>query len=311
MSAECDDEDMWERLHADRLIAGEPVPDDGGLGEVVALLHARVEAPAPEPTPALAAVLREGLPLSTRTAAATLDRRSSPRGRLAQLAAVSLAAKLVMGTGVATAAVTGLAMADAVPEPVDRAVSELVATLTSPFVPGPSGRPEVPPVAPASPAVPPVPPAVPLVPPTAPPTPTAAPPADVDRQPPAPVPPVVPAPPGPRVPQAPPPGPTQSGGAGEERPGSEREPTSRPAEPGPATGERPPPSKQPSVSEPPSDAPAERPAPADETARPSGQGSPATRPDGAQAPSASDTSSRASASPAGPSVPEQDLSRTP
>jgi hypothetical protein len=95
------------------LVTGEPVPGNEELAAFVAALRRAAEAPAPAPTPALSVILRDGLaPASSRTLVDVGEHWSlRPRvRRLARyVAGLSLAAKIVLGAGVAVAAVTGAA----------------------------------------------------------------------------------------------------------------------------------------------------------------------------------------------------------
>jgi hypothetical protein len=163
VSARNDDEyvaDAW----ADRLFAGEPVDDDGGLSGVVAAVLATAERPAPAPNAALAQVLRVGLPpVPCAPAARVVARRPAAlrqwSSRTVRVAAASLAATAAMGAGVATAEVRGVSTLDYVPEPVRRGVDAAVSAVAEVFTgaktkPAPAGETDLSPVAPSQPKVP-------------------------------------------------------------------------------------------------------------------------------------------------------------
>jgi hypothetical protein len=134
-----DDLNMQDYVWADRLFAGEPVEDDGGLSGVIAAVLATADRPAPTPNAALATILRDGLPPVPECATA---RRTPPRrpaalrewsSRTVRVAAAALAATAAMGAGVATAEVSGVSTLDYVPEPVKRGVDAAVSAVADVF----------------------------------------------------------------------------------------------------------------------------------------------------------------------------------
>jgi hypothetical protein len=121
---------------ADDLIAGRASdePDVEALQAALADLRRQADAPAPLPTPALAAVLTDGLPDAERTPvaapprhrqAATLPRRTR---RMITTLLSSVAAKAGLGVSAVALAVTGAGVADVLPsqsanDGIQRAVS--------------------------------------------------------------------------------------------------------------------------------------------------------------------------------------------
>lgn len=90
----------------ERLLAGEPVPEEPELTALVFAVRSLADAPAPLPTPALAQMLSEGLPADPP---ASLSRhRRSRRSTLV---------KIALGAAVAAAAATGAAALE-IPESV-------------------------------------------------------------------------------------------------------------------------------------------------------------------------------------------------
>jgi hypothetical protein len=159
-----DDDEYVADAWADRLFAGEPVDDDGGLSGVVAAVLATADRPAPAPNAALAQVLRVGLPpVPCAPAARVVARRPAAlrqwSSRTVRVAAASLAATVAMGAGVATAEVRGVSTLQYVPEPVRRGVDAAVTAVAEVFTgaktkPAPAGETDLSPVAPSQPKVP-------------------------------------------------------------------------------------------------------------------------------------------------------------
>lgn len=139
MSPFDDDQDM--RAHQDELLlSGQPVPSEPELAAFVAVLRSTADVPAPRPSLALSTLLRDGLaPTSApRPVRAVVARRDAPRLRnpLRYVAGLGLAAKILLGAGVAAASVTGAATIDAVPDVVQRPASALVSGLVDLVTPG-------------------------------------------------------------------------------------------------------------------------------------------------------------------------------
>lgn len=116
MSLFDDDQDV----RADeQLLAGLPVPGREALSSVLGRMRALADEPAPPPTPALAALLRDGLPAADDTAR---ERPTMTRTRALRAArwgaGLGLAGKILLGAGVAAAAVAGTATIPAVPDAV-------------------------------------------------------------------------------------------------------------------------------------------------------------------------------------------------
>jgi hypothetical protein len=141
VSGSDDNQDMRAQID-ELLVTGQPVPGNDELAAFVAALRRVADAPAPTPTPALSAVLRDGLaPASSRTLVDAGEHWSlRPRvRRLARyVAGLSLAAKIVLGAGVAVAAVTGAAGIDAVPAVVRVPASMIVSAVVDLFTTGPT-----------------------------------------------------------------------------------------------------------------------------------------------------------------------------
>lgn len=121
-----DDEDV----KADDLLAGRVTPGDEPLAAVLGRLRAMAEEPAPAPSPALAAVLRDGLPaVLLDPPPATAGSRSRVLRGLRWAAGLGVAGKILLGAGVAAAAVVGTAtlpvVPDAVQAPVRTALTDL------------------------------------------------------------------------------------------------------------------------------------------------------------------------------------------
>ena len=126
----------------DALIAGRAVPGEQALGDALAVLRSSVEVV--EPSAALAAMLAAGV---TPMAPAVV-RTGGPRRRWALRSVVALAA--------VSASLLGAASANALPGPLQRAVSGLVKTLTPLELPAPLDGDQAPvvPVAPVEVTVP-------------------------------------------------------------------------------------------------------------------------------------------------------------
>lgn len=136
---------------AERLLRGSAAPEQADL-EPLGLLLSEVRAlglHAPEPSPALAALLRDGF---TPAAAAPSPAPAavSWRRRLGALAGASLGAKVLLGAGVAVAAVGSAAGAGVLPEAVEDRLRDVFSAVT-PFQTQPGDRVDPLPV-PASPS---------------------------------------------------------------------------------------------------------------------------------------------------------------
>lgn len=126
MSFLSDDEDV-RTVADDLLLAGRDAPGgEPALAAFVAAVRALADEPAPPPTPALATLLRDGLPV---TAAAPIRRPRAAasaglrlRRTLRWAAGLGLAGKVVLGAGAAVAGVTGVATFPAVPDAVQEPV---------------------------------------------------------------------------------------------------------------------------------------------------------------------------------------------
>ena len=130
MSAFDDDQDMT--VHDDELLlTGQPVQSEPELAAFVAALRITAVEPAPHPSLALAALLRDGLPPQSATpgpARALAARHDRPvlRNPLRTVAGLGLAAKILLGAGIAAATVTGAATIDGVPGTIQRPASAIV-----------------------------------------------------------------------------------------------------------------------------------------------------------------------------------------
>lgn len=150
---------------AERLLRGAPAP---GQPEGLQLLLSEMRALAadpPAPSAELAALLRDGFVPAAAPAAVVAQ--PSWRRRLGAVAGLSLAGKVLLGTGVAVASVAGAAGTGLLPDAVEDGVSSVIRTLTPSDEPG--ARPELPapptqrPVSPSPvPALPSLPPQAPL-----------------------------------------------------------------------------------------------------------------------------------------------------
>lgn len=138
MSPVDDDQDM-RALEDELLLTGEPAPSEPELAAFVQALRFAAEEPAPRPTPALRTVLRDGLaPASApRAVPAVAVGNDRPRLRspLRYVAGLGLAAKILLGAGVAAASVTGAATIDAVPDAVQRPASAVLSGVVDLFTP--------------------------------------------------------------------------------------------------------------------------------------------------------------------------------
>ncbi len=128
-----------ESMKADEVIAGRAAPGDESLAAVLGRLRAMAEEPAPPPSPALAAVLRDGLP------AVALDLPAVPVGSPSRLlrglrwaAGLGVAGKILLGAGVAVAAVAGTATLPVVPSAVQVPVRTVLTDLDH-LIPGSAG----------------------------------------------------------------------------------------------------------------------------------------------------------------------------
>jgi len=154
-----DDNQDMRAQNDERLLAGQVVPGEPELVDLVAALRRTVDVPAPRPTPALSAMLRDGLvapvaveaargTASTGTASSgTAPTGTAPTGTASVrvrrrlrtawrfVAGLGLAGKIALGAGVAFAGVTGAATIGAVPAAIQvpaRAVVDGVAHLFAP-----------------------------------------------------------------------------------------------------------------------------------------------------------------------------------
>ncbi len=128
----------------EQLLAGLPVPGSEALSSVLSRMRALADEPAPAPTPALAALLRDGLPAAE---GATRERPTMTRTRALRAArwgtGLGLAGKILLGAGVAAAAVAGTATIPAVPDavqvPVRTALTDIGHLISGqPVVPAPA-----------------------------------------------------------------------------------------------------------------------------------------------------------------------------
>jgi hypothetical protein len=114
----------------EQLLAGRDVPGHEQLAAALALMRALADEAAPPPTPTLAAVLRDGLPAVGRARPPAAAGTRSRALRVARWGAgLGLAGKILLGAGVAAAAVVGTATIPAVPDavqvPVRAALTDL------------------------------------------------------------------------------------------------------------------------------------------------------------------------------------------
>jgi hypothetical protein len=114
---------------AERLLRGSAAAGHEPLGLLVSQLRSMSSA-APQPSAALAAVLRNGFTPAASAAAPAVPEGSRWGRRVAGLAGMSLAVKVLVGTGVALAAVGTAAGAGMLPDPVRDRVGSVVRTLT-------------------------------------------------------------------------------------------------------------------------------------------------------------------------------------
>lgn len=134
-----DEGDVDPRDDVDRLLDGAPGSGSPALVELISVLRASAQSPPPRPADVLAELLRNGTPSPPpsrrwqRTAA-----RGSARTAAARLTVAGLAAQLLLGGGVAVAAVGTSAGAGVLPEEVQRTVSGLVHRVVDVVMPGAS-----------------------------------------------------------------------------------------------------------------------------------------------------------------------------
>jgi hypothetical protein len=130
-----DDEDVM----ADEQMSGRSTPGDEPLAAVLGRLRAMAEEPAPPPSPALAAVLRDGLPAVLQDPPpATAGSRSRVLRGLRWAAGLGVAGKILLGAGVAAAAVAGTATLPVVPDAVQAPVRTALTDLGR-LIPGVTG----------------------------------------------------------------------------------------------------------------------------------------------------------------------------
>jgi hypothetical protein len=130
-----DDEDV----RFDELLAGRPVPGGDSLAAFLGQLRALADELAPAPTPALVAVLRDGLPVVALDHPAPAAGARSPLLRgLRWAAGLGVAGKILLGAGVAAAAVTGTATIPVVPDSVQAPVRAALTDLGH-LIPGSAG----------------------------------------------------------------------------------------------------------------------------------------------------------------------------
>ena len=156
MSPFDDDQDMRALDDSDELLlTGQDVPPAeaaalAGLAGFVAELRATALEPAPRPSAALGALLRDGLPPSAASARSAVPVRSAVGARSVRVpgwrhpwrtaAGLGLAAKFVLGAGVAVASVGGAATIDGVPDAVQRPARAVVSGVAGLFTGGPAVR---------------------------------------------------------------------------------------------------------------------------------------------------------------------------
>jgi len=131
-----DDQDM--RIPDEQLLSGQSVPSEPELTSFVATLRDLADGPAPTPSAALAALLRDGLPAAqpdSRADVADLGAHRSRRRTLRRAGAVAgttVALKVALGVAVAAAAVVGASQLDGAPdivrEPAQAVVGAVVDT---------------------------------------------------------------------------------------------------------------------------------------------------------------------------------------
>lgn len=174
MSPRDDSQDMGA-LHDDRLLGGMPVDDEPGLVALVAALRTSAQAPAPRPSAALGALLRDGLPaggaragsparshpslvrdtpgpgwsvrLASRRAASLREARRTRRpgstgprrtvlAMLRWIAGLGVVGQIGLTAGLAAAAVGGAAGVDVLPDAVQQPAREVVDWVVDAVVPG-------------------------------------------------------------------------------------------------------------------------------------------------------------------------------
>jgi len=128
-----DDQDMRD-IQDELLLAGRPVASEPELTAFVAALRVTAAEPAPGPNAALAAVLRNGLPPASAAppVQVAVGRARNP---LRWVAGLGLAAKILLGAGVAVASVTGAATIPAVPGALQRPALAVVHGVVGLFAP--------------------------------------------------------------------------------------------------------------------------------------------------------------------------------
>ena len=140
-----DDADVVALLHG---AAPYERPDLEGAADLVTALRS-LSDDVPAPSPALAALLRDGFSPGAVTAPAAdvpvVAARPGARRVLVRLAGVSVAAKVLVGTGVAFAGVAAAAGGGVLPQVVSDRFTRIVEIVT----PDPAQPAEVPPLAPA------------------------------------------------------------------------------------------------------------------------------------------------------------------
>ena len=137
MSPFDDDQDM--RARDDDLLSGRLVASEPELVAFVAALRATADEPAGRTSLALAALLRDGLAPPAATgprARAPRPLRPALRNPLRTVAGLGLGAKILLGAGIAAAAVTGAATIDAVPDAVQVPAHAVVSGVVHLFAPG-------------------------------------------------------------------------------------------------------------------------------------------------------------------------------
>jgi len=134
----------------ERLLAGRPVDDEPLLSAFVASVAACTPAEAPRPSPALAALLEAGLPVSRPAAAPTPSGVPAVTRRARHWARGALVWRsLALGGALSVSAVMAGAVAGALPAPAQDGVADLVRWVTPLELPrsddrgrpGPSGDP--------------------------------------------------------------------------------------------------------------------------------------------------------------------------
>jgi len=137
-------EPPFDESTADALLSGARPPADAGLARVADVLddlRSTTKEPAAPPSPALASVLRDGLPAGAPVAAPT----AGHRGRaLTQVGWRRMVAPIGLGLTLTTGSLTVAAAADVLPDPAQRVVAGVVNAITPLELPEP-GRGSEPP----------------------------------------------------------------------------------------------------------------------------------------------------------------------